>query len=354
MDNLAHTLVGAALGRAVVSRKVPAAALLGAIAGNAPDATEFLVHPSAWTRGTEFLVFHRGITHSFAGAIVQIVAITALAGLVVLWRRRRGGGGEPIPWAGIALCVTVAVASHLYLDWQGSYGLRPFLPWSARWYYGDWIAIVDPFFWIVPLIALAWGARREWKAGLAALVTLVAIVAVVFWPRGMPVAIWLRVAVAACAAIGVVGWARSWFDVAGRRRVAVYAVLVLALYAAANGVASVAAKADAHAAATHRFGADAQSAVLTVVGQPFSWAPMLASADSVAGPDWAVARHLDDPAVRAALTTSDGRAIAQFARFLTATVDSGGTARRVVLWDARYHGPGPGGGGWAAAEVLVP
>src|SRR5256885_4043306 len=36
-------------------------------------------------------------------------------------------------WRWVATCVTATVASHLYLDWQGSYGLRPFLPWSAQW-----------------------------------------------------------------------------------------------------------------------------------------------------------------------------------------------------------------------------
>src|SRR2546425_9079982 len=49
------------------------------------------------------------------------------------------------------------------MDWQGSYGLRPWLPWSERWYYGDAVAIVDPFFWLVPLVALGWGGRRHWR-----------------------------------------------------------------------------------------------------------------------------------------------------------------------------------------------
>jgi len=47
MDNLAHTLVGAALGRAVADRKAPAAGWIGAIAGNAPDWSELLVSPGA-------------------------------------------------------------------------------------------------------------------------------------------------------------------------------------------------------------------------------------------------------------------------------------------------------------------
>ncbi|PYP44534.1 MAG: hypothetical protein DMD42_07720 [Gemmatimonadetes bacterium] len=160
MDNLAHTLVGAALGRAVAGRELPAAGWVGAIAGNAPDWAELLLQPAAWTAraGGEYLVYHRGITHSFVGAGVEIVALTGLFGLLMrLWARR--AGSTPPSWRWVAACVTVSVASHLYLDWQGSYGLRPFLPWSGRWYYADWVAIVDPFFWAVPLVALAWGAR---------------------------------------------------------------------------------------------------------------------------------------------------------------------------------------------------
>ena len=49
MDPLAHTLVGAALGRAVSDRRIPWAGLLGAIAGNAPDWTEPIVTPPFWT-----------------------------------------------------------------------------------------------------------------------------------------------------------------------------------------------------------------------------------------------------------------------------------------------------------------
>jgi len=54
--------------------------------------------------------------------------------------------------------------------------------------------------------------------------------------------------------------------------------------------------------------------------------------------------------VRAALATPQGRAVAQFARFLAADVDSSG-GLRVVLRDARYHAGGRPG--WAAAVVRL-
>jgi inner membrane protein len=356
MDNLAHTLIGAALGRAVAPRELPAAGWIGAIAGNAPDWSEILLSPGSWTprSGVDYLVQHRGITHSFLGAAVEIVVLTVLAGAMLrVWARRRAL--TPPPWRWVAACVAVAVVSHLYLDWQGSYGLRPFLPWSERWYYADWVAIVDPLFWVVPLVALAWGARRHWAPALVYLLTLVGVVTVVLWLGRNVVAWWVPPVILGCAGAGVVGWHRHWFGVTGRRRAAAWGLLVLAGYAAANAGASGRAQAVARASATRRFGPDARWAALTVVGRPFHWDILLASRDSVAGPGWAAPRRLEHPAVRTALKTSQGRAIAGFARFLMAAVDSSGGRVRVSLWDARFHtaGPGPAARGWAAVQVLV-
>jgi len=89
------------------------------------------------------------------------------------------------------------------------------------------------------------------------------------------------------------------------------------------------------------------------MGRPFRWEGLSASPDSVAGRGWAVARHLAHPAVRAALITSQGRAIAQFARFLAAAVDSSNGGIHVSLWDVRYHAPGSGADGWATVQVRL-
>src|SRR2546422_7695696 len=218
MDNLAHTLIGAALGRAGASRELPAAGWIGAIAGNAPDWAELLLKPGSWAprAGGEYLVYHRGITHSFVGGAVEIVTLTSLVGLVLrVWAGRRGV--SPPPWRWVAACVTATVASHLYLDWQGSYGVRSFLPWGAQWYYADWVAIVDPFFWVVPLVALAWGARRHWVPALVYLIALVGVTTLVLW-RGRDLAVWGGgVGGLGCAAAGGVGWAGRWVGGARRR-----------------------------------------------------------------------------------------------------------------------------------------
>ena len=46
MDNIAHTLVGAALGRTVADRRAPYPALVGAFAANLPDIIERIIGPA--------------------------------------------------------------------------------------------------------------------------------------------------------------------------------------------------------------------------------------------------------------------------------------------------------------------
>jgi inner membrane protein len=332
MDNLAHTLVGAALGRAVADRRAPMPALVGAIAANAPDWSEFFV--GFHGRRIEYYSMHRGITHSFLGAAVETIGLTVLVWLLATaWSRRRRTAAPS--WRWIALCVGTTVLSHLYMDWQGSYGLRPFLPWSERWYYADWVAIVDPFFWVAPLLALAWGSPRHWRPALVILAPTTVLVLFVAGHLDQTPG-WVRLLLPLSLAIGAVGWMRHWFGVALRQRVAAWSVLLLGGYAVAQGLASVPAKAAAHRIALARFGPDAQAAALTRVGHPFRWELVYASPDTVAGAGWQLPRHLSDPRVQRALATPEGQALARFARFLAAEVDSESDGVTVVLRDARY------------------
>lgn len=351
MDNLAHALVGAALGRAVADRHVPGAATIGVVAANAPDWTELFIG----LPGTpaDYLQLHRGITHSLVGAIVEIIGLTLLIRggwwLAAQWMQRRGREITVPAWRWLALCVGVTVLSHLYMDWQGSYGWRPFLPWSNRWYYLDWVAIADVFFWLVPLIGLAWGSERHWiplsgPLAIGAFITLLMI-----WTSSI-VAPWVFVTTGVLYVIALIGWARYWFGPVGRQRVATLALVILAIYAEAHGIAVQSRKAAIRQQAVQRFGPDAKWAALTRVGRPFTWVAIHASADTVATGDWLAARHLRLPAVRRAIeTTVEGRAIAQFARFLTADVDS--ASKTIYLWDARFARTGREE--WAAIRVKL-
>lgn len=347
MDNLAHALVGAAIGRAAGGDELPAAGWIGAVAANAPDWSEPVIGLRSGRGNGAFYMLHRGITHSFLGAAVETVAITlAVWGIFALARRR--AGRRAINRLVLVLVVLLAVLSHLYMDWQGSYGLRPFLPWSGRWYYGDWVAIADPVYWLVALVALAWGAERHWRD----LTPFMLIAGIVLWLvlTFDDVATWLRVICVLLVLVGALGWVQTWFGWARRRHAAAAALVVLALYTAAQAIASVPAKVAARQAARERFGAGAEWAALTDVGYPFTWTTIIASADTVAGTTWAWPRHLTDSAVREALRISPpARSLAGFARFLAADVDSVSHPTVVTLRDVRYaRSPASG---WAVVTV---
>lgn len=351
MDNLAHALVGAALGRAVADPRVPRAAWIGAVAANAPDWTELFIGLPG--DRSAFLVLHRGITHSLVGALVETIGLTLLVGFGARWWVRRRGGVAP-RWGPLLLCIAAAVLSHLYMDWQGSYGLRPLLPWSATWYYGDWVAIVDPFFWLLPLVALTWGEERHWIPLAAAVVVGGLITYILIWGATVGAAAsWVVATYVVLCLIAAVGWVRYWGGPVARRRVAAFGLLIFGVYAGAQGVASRGEKGRVERAAVSRFGPDARWAALTEAGFPFSWEALYASRDSVAGPDWQMPRHLDLPVVQRALReTREGRAIAQFARFLVADVDSSGAdGVTVYLRDARYARVGRDG--WAVTRVTL-
>ncbi len=339
MDNLAHTLVGAALGRAIADRHVPRAAIIGAVAANMPDIAEVFTGYLGWSRA-DFLAYHRGITHSLAGAAVEIAVLILIVGFIV----------RPAPWRWVTLLVAGTLLSHLFMDWQGSYGWRPFLPWNATWYYLDWVAIADPFFWLVPLVALAWGANRHWRPLLATLLggSVITLVIIRYLDNGGSISPWVLPLCGAIAVLAVIGWIRFWCGPVLRQQLATAAVLLLALYTIAQAVAVQHVKGVIRQEAAQRFGPAARWAALTKVGEPFTWEPMYASPDTVIGDAWQLARNLRLPAVAQALGTPDGRAIARFARFLTARVDT--TGRAVYLWDSRYSHGSPG---WAAVQIRM-
>lgn len=348
MDNLAHALVGAAIGRAVGGSGVRRSGWLGAVAANVPDVAELLtVQP--WPR-VQHLALHRGVTHSLVGVVLETAALAAVVALIARWRALRRGQA-PASALRILAIAAAAMASHPLMDWQGSYGLRPFLPWDGTWYYGDFVAIVDVWYWLIPLIALGWGERRHWlplAAGLVIWLPTTAAVLLLDAP-----ATWIKLGWVVASLVAAVGWVQHWLGPARAPLTAAVAVGLLALYAAVQAAAVVPVKHELGSVARQRFGPQATWAALTIPGRPFHWNLLLAGADTVAGSGWAVPRHLDAPLVRRALRETDGgRAIQAFARFLAADVDSSVHPPAVHLRDVRYARPGSDG--WASVTVTLP
>lgn len=141
MDNLTHTAVGLFLSRAGLNRWTPRATVILLLATNAPD-----IDIVAASRGSlNYLHYHRHLTHSLLAMPVMAI----LPVLLVRW-----AGRKPVRWAGAFAAAFLAVASHLLLDWTNSYGIRPWLPFSARWVQLDLNNVVDLWIWAVFLLAV--------------------------------------------------------------------------------------------------------------------------------------------------------------------------------------------------------
>jgi inner membrane protein len=174
MDNLCHTLVGAAFGEAGLKRRTRYGNATLMVTANLPDidVLVFATHVPA-------ISFRRGWTH---GLLAQLLLPILWTGVVVLFdrvRRSRRGRSDDLPlhvgWT--LLLGYIGVYSHVLLDYLNNYGLRVLAPVDWRWFYGDTLFIADPWLWIT-LGAGVWLARR-WRSTAPARRSLVAATAYV-------------------------------------------------------------------------------------------------------------------------------------------------------------------------------
>jgi inner membrane protein len=152
MDNICHTLAGAAMARAGLKARSPLGTATLLIAANLPDVD---VLSLAWGSSAG-LDFRRGWTH---GILALPLWPFLLGGLMVLFDRvvtRRGARFWPL--VGLS---AIGVLSHPLLDQLNTYGVRWLMPFSGRWFYGDTLFIVDVWVWLMLAVGVFVSARRE-------------------------------------------------------------------------------------------------------------------------------------------------------------------------------------------------
>jgi inner membrane protein len=177
MDNLTHTLVGLAAAKAGLERLSPGATAVCLLAANAPDADIVAALGGSWF----YLKHHRGITHSIVGtlALALLIPLLFYAGDRLIARLR--ARPPRVRLRGLLIASLLLSASHPLMDWTNNYGVRPLLPWSGRWFYGDLVYIIDPWLWLslggasFLLTATARWRTIAWGA-LALLATVVFVV----------------------------------------------------------------------------------------------------------------------------------------------------------------------------------
>jgi inner membrane protein len=138
VDNLTHTLTAVALSHAGLHRKTRFATLTLIAAANLPD----LDLVSRFWGDATYLKYHRGFTHSILG--VSLLAFLLGLTIYFLGRKAKPKPGPPLSLGWLLILAWIGTASHLLMDFTNSYGVRPFLPFSARWYAWDIMFIFDP------------------------------------------------------------------------------------------------------------------------------------------------------------------------------------------------------------------
>jgi inner membrane protein len=170
MDNLTHSLVGLAAAKAGLERLSPGATIVCVLAANAPDLDILAALGGKWF----YLHHHRGITHSVVGTLILALFIPSLFYAVDLLVARIRKRQPRVRFAGLLVASLVLSASHPLMDWTNNYGVRPFLPWNADWYYGDLVFIIDPWIWLaVGGAAFLLTSARMWQTIFWAILALV-------------------------------------------------------------------------------------------------------------------------------------------------------------------------------------
>lgn len=153
MDNVCHTLVGAAFGEAGLKHRVCYGNAVLMIAANIPD-----LDVLGFVADTPAVAIRRGWTHGvLAQALLPVLFSFAIVGMERAFFRASSPRSRLAP---LLLLSYIGVLSHVGLDWLNNYGVRLLMPWSNEWFYGDAVFIVDPFLWLV-LGAGVWFSRRR-------------------------------------------------------------------------------------------------------------------------------------------------------------------------------------------------
>jgi inner membrane protein len=310
MDNLCHTLVGAALAEAGLKRRTRLGAATLMIGANFPDIDIVAVPFGA------SLSFRRGWTH---GVLALVVLPFVLTAIMLWWDRRRArrthtpaSNSDRARPRALLLLSTLSILTHPALDFLNSYGVRWLMPFSSRWFYGDSLFIVDPWLLVILLGGIVI-ARRT--------------------------AMGVRVA---RAALGVaIAYVTAMVGISAVTRARVLAVLG-APFASARELMVAPVPIDPfRRQVIYDRGDRYDVATVDVFGTPFT-----------RGVDRHVAKGMGDVAVVESRRHADVQTFLSWARFPYFEVARDASGVTVRAADARYAMPGDDG--WASVTIRLP
>jgi len=368
MDNLTHSLVGLAAAKAGLEKLSPGATTLCVLAANAPDADlVVLIFGGRWA----YLQQHRGISHSIVGVFLLALALPLIfylgdVLLALLLRPRKRARRVKLP--GLLLVSAVATATHPLMDWTNNYGIRFLLPWNPKWFYGDFVFIIDPFIWIVlggAAFLLTAKTRKHLIASV--IIALVPSSLVLVGPAG-PRLVANEIVLRLLWIVALIVFVSLYRRNIGRRagaKIAIAALATVAIYCAGLAATHVVALRQAKLLATTIANRNAENvirvAAMPTVANPSEWVCVMETDRatyrfnlslllSPPGPANTVRYEkpeaLDAEAVAQAARDSRSQVFLGFARFPVVRVvgEDCATQTLVQFADLRYTEPGRGRG----------
>ena len=158
MDNLCHSLVGMALGRAGLNKRTALATSTLVIANNLPDIDVARVRD----QHAGDVVPPRLDARRARAADAADRADRRDAALRSLSDKKPSPGRCASVPGQILLLSYIGVLLHVFMDFTNSYGVRLLMPFSERWFYGDALYIVDP--WLYLTLGLGWWLAKRQRA----------------------------------------------------------------------------------------------------------------------------------------------------------------------------------------------
>ena len=148
MDSLTQIVLGAAVGEAVLGKKVGNKAMLyGAIAGTIPDFDTFASH---FTDTVTALEIHRGFTHSI---VFSVVFAPIFGWLVSRWEKTAS-------WKNWSWLFFWGFLTHPLLDAHTTWGTQLFWPLDLRLAYKN-IFVIDPLYTLPFLVFVILAMRKK-------------------------------------------------------------------------------------------------------------------------------------------------------------------------------------------------
>lgn len=272
MDNVTHTLIGVTVAHAVtrrwsedqrVGRRAQAVFWASVLANNAPDIDVVTRWFGLADQRLYTLLQHRGLTHT-------LIAVPLL-GILAAWIGARIAGVKFRDHRGVLLGVAaVGGLFHILADSWNDYGVHPFSPFWDRWFYGDFLFILEPTLWVALLPLAFFRARTKGGRFIAA-----------FFFAGVIAASWISSLVPWPVAVGVSVWAAVMVGLQYRFRSALLAggmsVLILAKFWTASQVVRHQVQAALAAQAPQERFSDLALAPLP--GNPACWRAISATVD---------------------------------------------------------------------------